>query len=259
MKAPVLIITALILGSMIAAPAIQMSFAKKSSGDTNTSDSPKKKEKVTSDGKDHGCAGCLPHTTTTTTTPGPIAPTPSGVPNCSGCCDGAADCAHPPSPTTPPTPTPKNPHENEEGVGCDPTGKICDDGQDHSHDGFRGGCFHFGTQVTCGVCRGPNDLVSTNCGHPRTIIKTQVIRVPVATPGLTIAQAASLSARIAQLQSLMSKPYGAECKNQIQTLLDVTQQALDAQNGFIADHLPTLQQGIPACYGSNAEQITETS
>jgi hypothetical protein len=57
----------------------------------------------------------------------------------------------------------------------------------------------------------------------------------------------------------MSKPYGAECKSQIQTLLDVTRQALDAQNTFVADHLPTLQQGIPAYYGSNAEQITETS
>jgi hypothetical protein len=86
-----------------------------------------------------------------------------------------------------------------------------------------------------------------------TIIKTQV------TPGPTSAQLTNLSTKIAQPQSLMSKPYGAESKSQIQTLLDVTQQALDAQNAFVADHLPTLQQGIPACYGSNAEQITETS
>jgi hypothetical protein len=137
---------------------------------------------------------------------------------------------------------------------------ICEDGQDHSHDGFMGGCFHFDTEVTCHVCRGTNDLVIKNCS-PRTIVKQQTItQVPVATPGLTIIQWNNLSARIAQLQSLMSKSYyGAECKSHIQTLLDVTQQALDAQNGFIADHMPTWQQGIPACFGSNNEQLTETS
>jgi hypothetical protein len=198
-----------------------MSFAKKSSG-TVTGDSgkgsgststdsptttPKKQDLASSGGGTNECAGCPPKPSD-----GPHrAPTPDETHCSGGCCDGAADCQAPPTP-----PTPKNPHENEEGVGCDPTGKICDDGQDHSHDGFRGGCFHFGTQVTCGVCRGPNDLVSTNCGHPRTIIKTQVTQVPVATVGLTSAQAASLSARIAQLQSLMTKPYDAECKSQIQ-------------------------------------------
>jgi hypothetical protein len=107
--------------------------------------------------------------------------------------------------------------------------------------------------MDCPAVGGGIPTVPTVPSHTNTITQAPA----VATPGLTSVQLTNLSARIAQLQSMMSKPYGAECKSQIQTLLDVTQQALDAQNGFIADHLPMLQQGIPACYGSNTEQITD--
>jgi hypothetical protein len=117
---------------------------------------------------------------------------PTGTTPQGGQCISAPGCIdHIPTPIPNTPPSGLTDTEKEAGVACDDTGTKCDDGQDHSHDGFRGGC--------CGVCRGPNDLV-IKCGQPRTIVKTPVIRVPVSTLGLTSAQAASLSTRIAQLQ-----------------------------------------------------------
>jgi hypothetical protein len=271
-----------------------MSFAKKSSGDTTTGDSGKgsgsgstgDSPKVTSDGKDHGCAGCLPKPSDEPQR----APTPDET-HCSGCCGGAADCQAPPPPPTPttpntpngscvsehvvvcpsqpptPTPIPLIPNPNGGGTYCpgDSSTRCFKDEKEYARALWQNGirktsdCAGFDDQSECQqAVKDFHCTLFANCnnGNGQTTTTTSISTI---TGGLTSVQLTNLSARIAQLQSLMSKPYGAECKSQIQTLMEVTQQALDAQNAFIADHLPTLQQGIPACYGSNAEQITETS
>jgi hypothetical protein len=220
----------------------------KDSGGSGTNDNsePKPlgdKEKATAaPGPSNPPQACFPACPSGGGNPTPATPVPSTpVPN--GLCLQNDMC-----PPNHPTPTPRPVCIPIGHTKCGPHDVTCDP---HSVDG----CAM--CQITHSIGCIPPDDVTTN-----TILEheTNIPQAPLATtPGLTSAQAASLSARIAQLQSLMSKPYGTECKSQIQTLLDVTQQAVDAQNGFIADHMPTLQQGIPACYGSIAEQITETS
>jgi hypothetical protein len=185
-------------------------------------------------------------------------PTPGPVPP-------EGPCGLVPCPT--PTPTPPIPDPNGGGTYCpgDSSTHCFKDEKEYARALWENGirkasdCTAFDDQSECQqAVKDFHCTLFANCnnGGGRTTSTTVVSTI---TGGLTSVQLTNLSARIAQLQSMMTKPYGAECKNQIQTLLDVTQQALAAQNGFIADHLPTLQQGIPACYGSNAEQITETS
>ena len=116
------------------------------------------------------CGGCPGHPPPPTPTTEPT-PTPQGSPpgtppfTCTDCNPPTPIPQGFPAPTPTPTPTPvptsctdgkivggkciHNRHPiDDEGVACfDEAQKICEDGQDHSHDGFRGRCFHFGTHV----------------------------------------------------------------------------------------------------------------
>jgi len=258
------------MATLFSMPTVQMSFAKKSGtvkdgsgdsglgGDKGGGNSEPVKAAPGGGGGPDGKGGCQACTFGPPTNPPPTTPSPPPEP--------------PPQPTTPghvtddgctdvgpnKCPTPPIPNPNDGGTYCpgDSSTHCFKDEKDYARALWENGirkasdCAGFDDQSECQ--QAVKDFHCTffaNCnsgnGHTAT--------VSTMTSGLSSVQMTNLSARIAQLQSLMSKPYGTECKSQIQTLLDVTQQALDAQNGFIANHLPTLQQGIPACFGSNAE------
>jgi hypothetical protein len=146
-----------------------------------------------------------------------------------------------------------------------PTGNVCVDC--HPPPGPPGGGCTAGNMAGCHPHHCIEPIPSCfhrfhdHDNHHNTVTHTttKIITVPATTPTLTNAQSAALSIRVATLQLLLQdgKKHSAECVNQIVTLEDITRQALDAANSFYATHMPTLRQGIPACYNSNAAPITE--